>query len=247
MANPTAAPEGLLTIQHPGGQVPLAFPDSGNIRDHLTAVLSGREYPILRLPGYEPQVIVDIDANVGGSAIFFHLSYPAARVLCYEPSPTNVAYLRRNLGNRANVEMFAYGLSDRSERVRLFIGRNQTMQNSVVRSVETSDAYEEAEVRRASDEWTARGFSHVGILKVDTEGCEVPILHDLRPHLANVDFVYFEYHSDDDRRTIDALLAEWFVLAHGRSPGLHRGTMMYLARRLLERFPALDAAKIVRS
>src|SRR5205814_3624400 len=117
------------------------------------------------------------------------------------PSPTNFHYLRQNLALLPSAEAFAYGLSDRAESIKLYVGREQTMQSSVIASDQTTGEYEPAELRRASDEFDRLGFGPglpgPSILKLDTEGCELPILRDLGPRLGAVDLLYVEYHSED--------------------------------------------------
>jgi hypothetical protein len=101
---------------------------------------------------------------------------------------------------------------------------------------------------------SARGeFARMGIgagesmiLKLDTEGCEVPILRDVSAVLGGVDLLYVEYHSEEDRLAIDDLLRGQMMLAVGRAMMPHRGTSVYVARHLVERYPMLDAARIAR-
>lgn len=225
----------------------LFFLDSGNMREQVERVLTGKEYPPLQLPEHRPATIVDIGANVGMSGMFLHACFPDATIHCYEPSPANFAYLQRNLGARKNFVLHAAGLSDRDETVRLYTGVRQMMQNSVIRSAETTDAFETATLRRASSEFDAQGFRDVGVLKIDTEGCEIPILRDLGiERLRRVDFLYIEYHADEDRRAIDAMLAEDFLLVQGHAPVPHRGMLFYVARRVTERYPEFEVNRLTR-
>jgi hypothetical protein len=81
------------------------------------------------------------------------------------------------------------------------------------------------------------GVDRISVLKIDTEGCEVPILTDIAAMLPKVDILYLEYHSEQDRREIDAMLARDFTLgtAHAKHP--HRGVLMYMANRMLAGVP----------
>ena len=71
------------------------------------------------------------------------------------------------------------------------------------------------------------------ILKLDTEGCEVPILRSLQKHLSDMKLIYADYHSDRERRLIDGLLAETHVLWRGHVPLAYRGEFCYLNRKLI--------------
>jgi FkbM family methyltransferase len=255
--NPTSFAQpirlGSVPLDVDGRRVEFTFPESGNMRALVTKVLAGQEYPILRLPGYAPAIVVDVGANVGASALFFHRAFPQARVYCFEPSPTNLAFLRPNAAHAPAVQVFGYGLHDRAADVKLFVGRTQSMQNSLLKSIETGDTFEAARVEPARAEFERLGLAGAGagaggvLLKLDTEGCEVPILTDLRPALGAVDLLYVEYHSEEDRLAIDAIAADGMTLAVAHALMPHRGMNVYVARRLAERFPMLDAARIVRS
>jgi hypothetical protein len=85
----------------------------------------------------------------------------------------------------------------------------------------------------------ARGVGDISILKVDTEGSEIPILTDLGDRLDRTDFVYLEYHSDNDRRELDSLLTPHFILAAAKAHIPHRGTLTYISRRIIARWPEL--------
>ena len=237
-------PQSTIKLTMDGRTVDFSFPDLGNMRTHVQNVLAGREYPLLRLQGYQATTIVDIGANVGAAAIFFHAAYPEARIYCFEPSPINFGFLHRNASFSHRIFAFPYGLLDRDADMKLFVGRTQWMQNSLLRSIETSDGFEMAKVRAAGREFDERGLSPVSILKLDTEGSELPILRDLGHRLSGVDFLYVEYHSEHDRRTIERMLEPNFILAAAHCAMAHRGTNVYVSNRIVQRFPALDLARI---
>ena len=78
-----------------------------------------------------------------------------------------------------------------------------------------------------------KGVESVDILKVDTEGCEMPILRSLAGLLPRVGVVYVEYHDDDARLDIDRLLGATHLLCQGRVLAPHRGEFCYVARTRL--------------
>jgi len=69
------------------------------------------------------------------------------------------------------------------------------------------------------------------IVKIDTEGSEVDIL----ARMASLDFdaIMLEYHSEANRRKIDALLQD-YVLAGGHIRHPNRGTLKFAHKRLIE-------------
>ena len=92
---------------------------------------------------------------------------------------------------------------------------------------------EETRLVCASQFLSERGIEGIDILKIDTEGCEVPILQSLGRYLPEVKVLYIEYHSERDRRIIDAMLAETHVLWKGQVRFAYRGEFCYLRRDLV--------------
>ena len=54
----------------------------------------------------------------------------------------------------------------------------------------------------------ALGIQHIDLLKIDTEGAEVAVLQGGRTTLELVDRIVLEYHSQDLRRQVEALLEQ---------------------------------------
>ncbi len=226
-------------------RIKVLYPNSGNAGWHIRNILSGKDYPVLRTDGFDPEYFVDIGANVGATSLLFAARYPKAEVLCFEPSPSNFSYLERNIGSVLRISAFNFGLGDREKQTKLFLGRSQCLQHSIFSSVEVRDEYELVAIKRASLELQklVRGRC---ILKIDTEGCEVPILRDLDEFLVNVDVLYLEYHSESDRLGIDQMLRSGFKLWHSSATTVHRGNLAYLSYRILSRFPELEKWEIKR-
>ncbi len=167
---------GAVQFRHAGRSYHCRFPDVGNLRDIVTKIVSGQAYPLPILKGFRPEVIVDVGANVGASALYFAIIWPEARLFCYEPSSRNLPFLRANLKDLPQARVFDHGLSDRNRQTRLYHGKFQTAQDSTVPSVETGTDFEMIRLRRASDEFAACNLDRISILKIDTEGAECEIL-----------------------------------------------------------------------
>jgi FkbM family methyltransferase len=212
----------------------------------IREILSGKAYPTPAKPeGYVLDTIVDVGANIGASALFFLAQNPR-RMVCFEPSAENFGFLRQNLTGLANVETYQWGLFSRDCDVPLYRGKHQNMQNSVIKSIETGDAYETIKLRRASAVMAELNIDRISILKLDTEGCEVPILTDLAALLPKVDLLYLEYHSEQDRRDLDAILAPNFILATAEAKCPHRGVNLYMAKRMVDGVPIYGAMALPR-
>ena len=84
------------------------------------------------------------------------------------------------------------------------------------------------------------------MLKVDTEGCEVPIFASLLERLGGVKVIYLEYHSEADRRELDAMLSPTHQLFFGRLVG-DSGELLYLAHHLVPDRATFDLAALFRT
>ncbi|HSB52984.1 MAG TPA: FkbM family methyltransferase [Gemmatimonadales bacterium] len=237
-------PAERITFDAGGRQFAVTYPSGELMRTIVREILEGREYPRLELPDGPPSVILDIGANVGATAVYFRAAYPGARILCYEPSAENFVWLQANARPLDGVEVFPYGLFDRAAECPLYTGESQCAQHSVIPNAGTTSRHEVVELRPAAEEMAARGVSEVSILKVDTEGCELPILRSLLPALKRVDVIAVEYHSEEDRKAIDALLSERFLLLSATASQLHQGRVTYLSRDVVRRHPGLEAGRI---
>jgi len=66
------------------------------------------------LPPFKPDLIVDGGANIGSFAIYAHRHFPEARLLCYEPDPSNYQVLEKNLKlNQIPADVHPVGLWDK--------------------------------------------------------------------------------------------------------------------------------------
>lgn len=192
-------------------------------------VLRGDTYPAI--PFVDPvRVVLDVGANCGAATAFFASLYPDAVIHSFEPGAAQLRLLEHNANDFDNVRVHRFGLHDRDERIPLYSGSDDTATASIIQSNSTSSVSEEVLVRSARGWLAEESIDRVDILKLDTEGCEIPILEDLgRAVLDTTKIIYVEYHSEEDRKRLDALLGDSHVLVFGRNH--HRtGELTYLAR-----------------
>jgi Methyltransferase FkbM domain len=104
------------------------------------------------------------------------------------------------------------------------------VESSLSSSARTSSESEQIRLVGASQFLSQHGIDNVDVLKIDTEGCEVPILRSLAKYLPEVKVLYVEYHSERDRRLIDEILAETHVLWRGHVTFAYRGEFCYVKR-----------------
>jgi len=176
--------------------------------------------------------VIDVGANMGASAALFLSRYPEAKVICFEPHSGNFHdYLKRNLAGLPNVDCFNVGLFEKEDELILYDGATQCLQSSIFRSAEVKDTGERITLKDAFTEIQPRIDSNT-LLKIDTEGCELPILKRIELLLTDIKVIYLEFHSEADRREIDELLSKTHGLWSGNVCSPHRGDLCYLHRDL---------------
>ena len=194
----------------------LTYPHSPSMKNVIREIFEQPEYPICLPKEFTPQTIVDVGANIGAAAIWFHHYYPEADRFVRAVTSGIRLILRGNTKHFANIEVHNVGLFDADQEMTLHVGEHHAAQSSVLPHHETGERTESIQVRRAASQLETLGIDRISILKLDTEGCEVPILRDLESWLDRIDAIYVEYHSEADRRAIDQILANHFVLLRAR-------------------------------
>jgi FkbM family methyltransferase len=195
-------------------------------------VFRGKSYPLMQFNG-EVQTVVDIGANIGAAAVYFSVYYPSARIFAFEPTPTNHALLAANTADLSQVKTFPFGLFDRDRQATLYHGMQDSVQNSIGRGGEQTQESETIVLRETAAVFRELALETIDILKLDTEGCEVPILLSMWKWIPRTGVIYVEFHSEIDRLEIDRLLSPTHYLYSGEINRLCRGELRYIAKNRL--------------
>jgi FkbM family methyltransferase len=171
--------------------------------------------------------VFDVGANIGLFALWVHDRHPHSKIYCFEPSPATQMLLEENVGELSEMVICEYGLYNRDIQTPMYIHQYNTGQNSIRFNGRNHNGTVDVQVMDAGRQFDALGLSHLDILKIDTEGCEVEILESMGERLDNVDYILLEYHSEKDRRAIDGLLRR-FHLFGARSDVAGIGTVKYV-------------------
>jgi len=152
--------------------------------------------------------------------------WPGAHVHCYEPLRDNFALLKKNLGSLEgqSISLNNFAIGDPGLK-NLYLGRNNCGEASFYDVGEQTTATVDVETRAPSV------LPRAHIMKIDTEGSEIDILS--RMPSIDFDVIMLEYHSEANRRKIDELLADFFLVV-GEIRSLHRGTLKYFHGRLVK-------------
>lgn len=196
----------------------------------VKGVFTGKEYPLGFPESFKPSLIVDIGGNVGSAAIWFHAAYPEAKVESFEPSPSLFKFLESNVADYPAIRGHNIGLSDRATNATLHMGSKNVAQSSLIKTEASGDETENVEIRCAADEFKRLGLHEISILKIDTEGSELPILRSIQDWLGRTDAIFVEYHSEQDRRDIEGLLAANFYLIHASVQRPNLGSLVYFSK-----------------
>lgn len=234
------------TLQGPNGSFPFYLFKSEACFQVANDIFAGTTYPIVpAVSGVK--TVVDVGANVGAASVYLATAYPDARVYALEPGASPLSLLRRNVASLPNVKVFPFGLHSSEKRVTLFHGRTDSVESSLSSTTRTITESEQIRVVEASRFLSDQGITQIDVLKVDTEGCEVPILRSLKAYLPDVKVLYVEYHSERDRRLIDEMLAETHVLWRGHIHFAYRGEFCYLKRDLVPNESEIHTCEILMS
>ena len=141
-----------------------------------------RRYEAICSRGETP-LIIDLGANVGFSAIYFHLTWPAAKIVAVEPDRSNLDQLRCNVAGIDEIVAVEAGISSHSGELQI---KDPSAQANAVRVVEMGEGQGASvaalTVPQIIDRFAAEGCRPF-IVKADIEGAEADLFS------ANVDWI----------------------------------------------------------
>jgi FkbM family methyltransferase len=139
-----------------------------------------------------PSIIVDAGANVGMSAAYFSLRYPAATIIAIEPEPSNFDILRKNAKQFPRIIPLNAALWNHEGAVRVQDGGGGNWGIKVTDVNISSDASIRALTLSAL--LKELGIDRVDLLKIDVEGAECEIFEDAAPWINRVGVICAELH-----------------------------------------------------
>jgi FkbM family methyltransferase len=103
-----------------GGHVPIVLPDFAAFLV-LEEIFALEQYR--RESGPDPQVILDLGANVGASAFYYRQTFPAARIICVEADPNLIPVLKQN-GIQLDVEVVHAAVAATAGNVEFYVAES---------------------------------------------------------------------------------------------------------------------------
>ncbi len=222
---------------------PFVCPNDPHVLAVAKEVLSGAAYRAPEFLADKIQTVVDMGANVGAGALWLHARFPKAALHCFEPTSLAYGFLEKNTRHLERVRRHNSGILGQACTRDISVGGAGSETSSVKKSKQADfGRFETAEFKEALPIVAplVETASPVA-LKIDTEGCEVDILKNLTPVLGEIELLMLEYHSEEDRVEIDALVrACGHILFSARADQCHAGTAVYLRRETMRAFTSMD-------
>ena len=201
--------QGMRLYYRPGSSDPWA------IYNHLMKPPERDEYappPELPLSRQDVQIVLDIGANVGATALYFSQVFPNAAIYAFEPAPDNFAVLEKNAANCDRIRAFNFALGARDETLELYASDNPINFGGYSLHATGSDTSQKISipVRSVAAVLSELSLTSVDVIKVDTEGAEWDILTAFPESvLRSAKYITGELHGNKDFALLD-YLSRWF-------------------------------------
>jgi len=148
--------------------------------------------------GAKPDTIFDVGANIGQTALTFNKHFPKATIHSFEPIASTYKQLENNVKAYSNIKCHKLALSDKSEelKIRIFEGKNSVLNslNTISMNI-TDNSKEEIITTNTLDNFLEeQKLTTIDLLKIDTEGYEMPVLKGASHALQNnkIKMIYLE-------------------------------------------------------
>ncbi len=144
---------------------------------------------------YDESVVFDVGANVGDWALRYHSISGASRIHCFELMKKTAQICRSNLEAIDRIEVLSYGLSDKTEKIRVFVNGSSDVSSIYQRVDAEESTMEDCDVVTGDDYLRENRIERISFLKIDAEGSEHLVLDGLKDTLRNdrIDLIQFEY------------------------------------------------------
>lgn len=191
-------------------------PGSSDVFDIYEILLKKDHKAAYWLPqAVDPEVILDIGANIGLAAIYLANRFPRAAIHCFEPMADNFALLTQNIAPYPQITAHNLALGDQDGPRAIYAsegGEGIFTGNSFYTLGVDQERASQVMVRQPAGLLAELGIVQVDLIKIDTEGAEWEILSRFdKDLLARVKWIIGELHGIDDFKLLD-YLSTWFQI-----------------------------------
>lgn len=167
----------------------------------------------------EPEVIFDVGANAGQTAIRYHHQFPSASIYSFEPVAGPFQKLLQQTAALPRVRAFHCALGNTQEQLEIPVfPEDRSVLNSLLDNSELLGPGANSEVirvERTDDFCRANGIGRIDLLKIDTEGYELEVLKGADSLISDrkVKLIYCEtgFSPNDKHKVYFPQLLEYLV------------------------------------
>lgn len=160
------------------------------------------------LDGHQPQLCVDIGGNVGDYSARLHQVFSEAKIVCFEPSQTNIDLLTKRFSSHDRITVEPFAVSKEAGEFTLHSdkpgsGLGSLTKRNLAHFGRDFEVTETITTLRFDDYWKDKlNGAPIDILKLDIEGHEMDAFEGAGDALASTRVVQFEFGgSNIDTRT----------------------------------------------
>jgi len=151
------------------------------------------------LDGHQPTLCVDIGGNIGDYSAHLNKVFPDSKVVCFEPSQTNIALLTERFKNNPQVTIVPFAVSNEAGEHTLHSdvpgsGLGSLTKRNLDHIGREFDVTETITTLRFDDYWKEHlASASIDILKLDIEGHEMDAFSGASDAMAQTRVVQFEF------------------------------------------------------
>ncbi len=188
-----------IQIRHDGRRADITLRDNGTDA-HVFADIFGNECYRVPSPHIAPRVIYDAGANIGLASVFFHLSYPDARLYSFEP--VEHAMCSKNI-KAESTKLFPLALGKENGACNILVDPLNSGGHRLERYDEDANLKQmPVTLRRLDQLITEEKLPMPEMLKIDAEGAECDIIEGLGAMVNGLKVVVAETQSAKNHRWI---------------------------------------------
>lgn len=168
-----------------------------------------------------PETILDIGGNIGITSLYFANRYPSAKIIAFEPVPSNFSVLTRNIAPYPNITALPIALGKKKGCLEMYCS-DDPVNNGGYSFFDTGCDVERkvsVEVKEINGVLSDHNIKKIDLIKIDTEGAEYDILTSFDENiLSSTKWIIGELHGNKDFELL-AYLSKWFDIGIKKTLG----------------------------